>query len=130
MKVLFAIAAGGALGAIGRYVAISAIGQLFGSGFPYGTIVVNVFGSFALGTLIEGMTLIWSPNNEFRAFLIVGLLGSFTTFSAFSLDVVTLINFILFIESPSDYQFWAGDVNTDDTLNVLDVVIMVDIILE
>ena len=91
MKVLFAIAAGGALGAIGRYVAISAIGQLFGSGFPYGTIVVNVFGSFALGTLIEGMTLIWSPNNEFRAFLIIGLLGSFTTFSAFSLDVVTLI---------------------------------------
>ena len=91
MKVLFAIAAGGALGAIGRYVAISAIGQLFGSGFPYGTIVVNVFGSFALGTLIEGMTLVWSTNNEFRAFLIVGLLGSFTTFSAFSFDVVTLM---------------------------------------
>ena len=91
MKVLFAIAAGGALGAIGRYVAISAIGQLFGSGFPYGTIVVNVFGSFALGTLIEGMTLIWSPSIELRSFLIVGVLGSFTTFSAFSFDVVTLM---------------------------------------
>ena len=76
MKVLFAIAAGGALGAIGRYVAISAIGQLFGSGFPYGTIVVNVFGSFALGTLIEGMTLIWSPSIELRSF---------------SFDVVTLM---------------------------------------
>ena len=46
------------------------------------------------------------------------------------LDVVTLINFILFIENPSDYQFWAGDVNQDGSLNVLDVVIMVDIILE
>ena len=91
MKILVFIAAGGALGAIGRFITISTIGQLFGAGFPYGTVVVNVVGSFALGALTEGMTLTWSPSNELRAFLIVGLLGSFTTFSAFSFDVVTLI---------------------------------------
>ena len=46
------------------------------------------------------------------------------------IDVVTLINYILFIEDPSEYQFWASDVNSDTALNILDVVILVDIILE
>ena len=91
MKVLIFIAAGGAVGAMGRYVAISIVSQLCGAGFPYGTVVVNVLGSLALGMLIESMTLIWSPSSELRAFLIIGLLGSFTTFSAFSFDVVALI---------------------------------------
>jgi hypothetical protein len=45
------------------------------------------------------------------------------------LDVVSLINFILFVEEPNDYQFWAADVNSDGSLNVLDVVLLVDLIL-
>ena len=45
------------------------------------------------------------------------------------IDVVTLINYILFIEEPSDYQHWAADVNSDTTLNILDVVTLVDMIL-
>ena len=87
---LLAVAAGGALGAVGRYLVISAVGQAFGTGFPLGTIVVNVVGSFVLGALTEAMALAWSPSPELRAMIVVGVLGAFTTFSTFSLDVVLL----------------------------------------
>jgi CrcB protein len=53
-------------------------------------LIVNVLGSFAIGVLVETMAQVWTASNEARLFLVVGLLGSFTTFSAFSLDVVTL----------------------------------------
>ena len=52
---------------------------------------MNVIGSFALGVLVAMMTFSWSPSPELRAFIVVGVLGGFTTFSAFSLDVVLLI---------------------------------------
>ena len=91
MKLLLFIAAGGALGAVGRYAVMVTVGQITSAGFPYGTVFVNVGGSFALGALVEMITLIWSPSEEIRAFLIVGLLGAFTTFSAFSLDVMVLL---------------------------------------
>ena len=52
---------------------------------------MNVGGSFALGAAVELMALIWSPSEEIKAFFVVGLLGAFTTFSAFSLDVVVLL---------------------------------------
>lgn len=87
---LLSVAAGGALGAVGRYLVMSWTGHWLGHGFPYGTLVVNVAGSFALAALIEAMALAWSPSPELRALLVVGVLGAFTTFSAFSLDVVTL----------------------------------------
>ena len=90
MKILLAVAAGGALGAVGRYLIVSQIGHWLGSGFPYGTLTVNVVGSFILGALVETMALVWSPSPELRALLVVGVLGAFTTFSAFSLDVVLL----------------------------------------
>lgn len=90
VKMLLAVAAGGALGAVGRYLAITGVGQLFGTGFPLGTIVVNVVGSFVLGLLTELMALAWSPSPELRALIVVGVLGAFTTFSTFSLDVVLL----------------------------------------
>jgi len=61
----------------------------------------------------------------------ISLLGDVSSDSELNvLDVVTLINFILFIDEPTDYQHWAGDVNADAALNVLDVVIIVDMILE
>lgn len=88
---VLSVAAGGAVGAVGRYVVMSWTGHWLGHGFPYGTLLVNVVGSFVLAALIESMALVWSPSQEIRAFLVVGTLGAFTTFSAFSLDVVTLV---------------------------------------
>jgi CrcB protein len=85
---LLFIAAGGALGAMARYLAISGIGAIVGMAFPYGTLVVNILGSFVLGALVEILALTWSPTQEVRALMVVGVLGAFTTFSAFSLDVV------------------------------------------
>lgn len=85
------IALGGAIGAVGRYAVVSAVGAL-GHGFPYGTLVVNILGSAILGGLVEVFALYWSPSQELRAMIVVGMLGAFTTFSTFSLDVVTLFN--------------------------------------
>ena len=90
VKILLAVAAGGALGAVGRYLVITAVGQIFGTGFPLGTIVVNVVGSFVLGALTEVLALVWSPSPELRAMIVVGVLGALTTFSTFSLDVALL----------------------------------------
>ncbi len=88
MKLILAVAAGGALGAVGRYLMMIQVGHWLGGGFPYATLVVNVVGSFALGLLVEIMALVWSPAPELRALLVVGMLGAFTTFSTFSMDVV------------------------------------------
>ncbi|MBO6521020.1 MAG: fluoride efflux transporter CrcB [Rhodospirillales bacterium] len=85
------VAAGGALGAVGRYGVVSLAGALIGHGFPYGTVIVNIVGSFVLGAVIETSALMWSPSPEIRAMIVVGVLGAFTTFSTFSLDVVTLV---------------------------------------
>jgi len=90
VQVLAAVAAGGAVGAIGRYLVVSQVAAWAGHGFPYGTLTVNVLGSFAMGLLVELGALAWSPSQELRAFLTVGLLGAFTTFSAFSLETVLL----------------------------------------
>lgn len=90
LKLLLFVALGGAFGASARYVTMSLVGHWFGHGFPYGTIVVNVVGSFVLGGLVETLALVWSPSEAVRAMLVVGVLGAFTTFSTFSLDVHTL----------------------------------------
>ena len=90
MKLLLSVALGGALGAVGRYYVVGQVGHWLGLSFRYGTLVVNVLGSFVLGALTEIMALSWSVSQETRAFLVVGVLGSFTTFSTFSLDVVYL----------------------------------------
>ncbi len=84
------VAAGGAVGAVGRYAMVSFVGAMFGAGFPYGTLAVNVIGSFVLGVFVEVSALVWSPSPEFRAMFVIGVLGAFTTFSTFSLDAVTL----------------------------------------
>ncbi|MGI9500896.1 MAG: fluoride efflux transporter CrcB [Geminicoccaceae bacterium] len=90
MQAWLAVALGGMVGATLRYPASIAATKAFGHGFPYGTLFVNVAGSFAMGALVELMALSWSTSQETRLFLTVGLLGSFTTFSTFSLDVYTL----------------------------------------
>jgi CrcB protein len=86
------VAAGGAIGASARYFTGIGVGRLLGlGGFPYGTLIVNVSGCFIMGLLIGAMALFWSVGNDLRAFLTVGILGGFTTFSAFSADVLLLI---------------------------------------
>ena len=90
MKTVMAIAAGGALGAVARHYVVHWVALSAGTSFPWGILSVNVIGSFIMGVLVEAMTLFWTPSLELRAFLTVGLLGAFTTFSSFSLDVAIL----------------------------------------
>jgi len=91
MTLILSIAAGGVLGAIGRYLTMDGINHWLGYASPYATLSVNVIGSFFLGSVISVMSAMWSPSEEIKGFLIIGLLGSFTTFSAFSSDVINLI---------------------------------------
>ena len=90
MRIVAAVALGGALGAVGRYLVAGLAGAWLGAAFPLGTLAANVAGSFLMGVLIEATALAWSPSPALRAMLAVGLLGGFTTFSAFSLDAVAL----------------------------------------
>lgn len=90
MNMLVAIALGGAVGALGRHFVNVGVTSLLGHGFPWGTLAVNVVGSFIMGVLVETMALAWTVSPELRALLTVGFLGAFTTFSTFSLDVATL----------------------------------------
>ena len=91
MKLILAVAFGGAIGAVSRHFVAGQVMRWLGGGFPWGILTVNVLGSFLLGVLVELMALKWSIGPELRAFLVVGLFGGFTTFSAFSLDAVLLI---------------------------------------
>ena len=90
MQMILAIAAGGAIGSVLRHFAGSGAMALFGMAFPYGTLFVNIVGSFLMGIFVGSFALFDNTSPELRAFLTVGLLGGFTTFSSFSLDVVTL----------------------------------------
>lgn len=87
---MIAVALGGALGAMARYgVNLGAV-KVLGHGFPYGTLIANVVGSFMMGILISVMAHSWQAPESARLFLVTGFLGAFTTFSTFSLDFVTL----------------------------------------
>ena len=90
LHMILAVAAGGALGAVSRFFVTSGVIYLFGNGLPLGTLVVNVIGSFCLGILVQVFPVAWLVTPEFRNFFIVGILGSFTTFSTFSFEVVEL----------------------------------------
>jgi len=85
---LFLTMFGGALGAGARYLASGAIARAFGTGWPWGTLTVNVVGGFLMGLLVAR---IGDANDPWRILIGVGMLGGFTTFSAFSLEAVTLI---------------------------------------
>lgn len=81
------VGAGGAIGAMLRYF----VGTLTTAAFPYGTMIINIAGSLAMGLLIGILARTLPPmQEEIRLFIAVGILGGFTTFSAFSLDAVTL----------------------------------------
>lgn len=91
MNNLVYIAGGGALGAVLRYGMTTGVHTLFGRDFPYGTLSVNVLGSILIGFLYILIGERMDTNVAWRLTLIVGVLGSFTTFSAFSLETFNLI---------------------------------------
>ncbi|MCB9982517.1 MAG: fluoride efflux transporter CrcB [Rhodospirillales bacterium] len=90
MNAILAIATGGAIGALVRHgVNVGAV-RLLGHGFPYGTLTVNILGSFMMGLLIAVFAHYWHPSENMKLFLVTGFLGAFTTFSTFSLDFANL----------------------------------------
>lgn len=89
---IIAVAIGGALGSVARLlVGLQTAGLFPATRYPVGTTVVNLVGCFLIGFLIEYGTLRWGEAPEWRAFLITGFLGGFTTFSAFGLETVALL---------------------------------------
>ena len=91
MKLLLLACAGGALGAGARYSIHTEVTRIWGAVFPWGTLVINISGSLLIGILMA-MLLIKQPDAiGLRVFLITGILGGFTTFSAFSMEFVALM---------------------------------------
>jgi CrcB protein len=90
-RILLAIAIGGGLGSLARHYLSTFIYAFTGTAFPWGIFVVNVVGGLAMGLIIELSALKLNLSPELRAFLTTGVLGGFTTFSAFSLDSALLI---------------------------------------
>lgn len=83
------VAIGGAIGAVGRYLTGVAAVRVMGHGYPWGTLTVNIVGSFLMGVLI---VFLMTKDGDLRIapLLMTGMLGGFTTFSAFSLDALTI----------------------------------------
>ena len=90
MTQALAIAAGGAIGALLRYWASTGIHAWLGRGFPYGTLFVNVLGSLLMGFLYIWLLDRMAVSPTVRAFLLIGVLGAFTTFSTFGLETFNL----------------------------------------
>lgn len=91
MNSVVLVALGGALGASGRHLLGHWTFKTFGPGYPYGTFAANVLGGFLMGVLVGWLAFKVSGGENMRLFLGVGLLGGFTTFSAFSLDAVRML---------------------------------------
>jgi CrcB protein len=87
---LIFVAAGGALGAAARYLVVVASFQMFGRSFPWGTLIVNVAGSFTIGAI--AILLSRHGGERIALFVVPGFLGGFTTLSAFSMDAMNLWN--------------------------------------
>ncbi|MDP3523102.1 MAG: fluoride efflux transporter CrcB [Hoeflea sp.] len=90
MNALALVFLGGGLGAVSRYLTGLAVMRVAGIRFPWGTLVVNIAGCLAMGLLIAWLARRSGGDAHLRLLLATGFLGGFTTFSAFSLDVVVL----------------------------------------
>jgi fluoride exporter len=91
MMNILLVAVGGAVGSVCRYLTGIGMTRLFGTAFPWGTLTVNVAGSFAIGFLTELVARKFNASMEMRLLIVVGFLGGFTTFSSFSLDTMALM---------------------------------------
>jgi CrcB protein len=109
------IAAGGSLGAIARFGVSSAVYQLTSESFPWGTLVVNISGSFLIGVAVELFDGTIIPS-EWRSFITIGFLGSYTTFSTFSLETVNLLR-------DGELPLATGNILASNVVSVLFVVL-------
>lgn len=91
MLTYLAVAIGGATGAVLRYLCNELTLNVLGKSFPFGTLLVNILGSFVLGLLYGLFSSGYLTTSPWRALVAVGLIGAFTTFSTFSLDTVLLL---------------------------------------
>lgn len=90
MRDYFLVFFGAGLGGAARHAVNSVALHALGAAFPFGTLAVNIIGSFAMGALIGWFSIKADAGHAWRIFLTTGVLGGFTTFSAFSLDAVAL----------------------------------------
>ena len=88
-QIILAVALGGALGATGRFLISTGVHKVLGAGFPYGTLTVNVLGSFIIGFLYLYFEQTIAPMQ--KALLVTGMLGALTTFSTFSLESMLML---------------------------------------
>ncbi len=89
---LLAVALGGGIGSLLRYIVTFAVTQRMGPGFPWATLIVNVTGSFIIGLVAEiTQTRAFAGSPVARVFLMTGILGGYTTFSTFSFDAMNLL---------------------------------------
>ncbi len=91
MNGILYVALGGGLGAASRHLVNEWAHRAIGGGFPYGTMIVNIVGSFFMGLLIGWLAFKINGGQNLKLFLATGFLGGFTTFSAFSLDAILLL---------------------------------------
>jgi CrcB protein len=91
MNHILLVAVGGALGSLARYLTGLATLRWFGPGFPWGTLAVNILGGLAIGIFAELIARRFDGSAELRLFIVTGILGGFTTFSAFSLEVSAMV---------------------------------------
>lgn len=87
----FWIGIGAAVGANGRYLVGQAVANRLGGSYPYGTLIVNVTGSFLIGLVMVVLTERMALESHWRLLLVVGVLGGYTTFSSFSNEAITLL---------------------------------------
>jgi CrcB protein len=100
MSTYLSIALGGALGSMARYATGVYVGRWLGTAFPWGTLAINIVGSFLIGAFAESFALRWDAAASTRVFLIVGICGGYTTFSAFSLQTLEMAR--------AGYWLWAA----------------------
>ena len=91
MRLLMLATVGGGIGAGARYLVQAGMMHALGAGFAWWTIAINIGGSFLMGVVATMVALRFGGSAEVRTFLATGILGGFTTFSAFSLDVANLL---------------------------------------
>jgi len=97
LSLILAVALGGSIGAVMRYLGSFYLNKLLGTTFPYGTLGVNIIGSFIIGFLALYFEQTISPN--LKAMLITGMLGALTTFSTFSLETVMMLQQSLYTKA-------------------------------
>lgn len=98
LSILSCIAFGGAFGACSRYIISELMVLWFGRGFPYGTLAVNILGSFIMGLLMAAIEAGLIASQPWRQIIGLGFLGALTTFSTFSMDNVTMLQQGAFIK--------------------------------